>query len=408
MAKKSSASGSGSGNIFAQRRERLMKSLDGAIGLVFAGDGPPPLRGGWRTSDDFYYLTGINQEAGAAVLLDPANPDASRRSILFLRPLNPEADIWDGLRDPISAKLRSEHGFPWVMRTTNLPRMLTAAAKQRKTLACLHQFAVYDAPVSQDLATFRKVSERVPGVSIIDRTQLLPLMRAVKDEMEIGFMDRAAAATAAGFAAATKTIRPGVTERDVQRALENGFASLGGHATAYDSIVGTGRNGAVLHYHDNIAPLEAGQLLVIDAGAEIEHYACDVTRTYPVSGKFTAEQREIYELVLKAQEASINAARAGAWMYEVDGASRAVFEKAGVIDQYPHGTGHQLGLNVHDATPDGPLMPGMVITIEPGLYDVAKGYGIRIEDDILITAKGNRNLTAAIPKSVKDVEAAMR
>lgn len=394
--------------IYRARRERVLKELDGAIGLVFSGDGAPPLRGGWRASSDFYYLTGIEHENGAAVLFDPGNPDPTKRCILFLRPLNPEADIWDGIREGIGEAMRDRHGFSWVMRSTHLPRMLTAAARQRKTLACLQHFAVYDAPVSQDLAIFRKVGERVPGVSIVDRTQMLPLMRSVKDEHELALMERAAEASAVGYRAVLKAIRPGASERDVQRALEAGFAQGGGDGTAYDSIVGGGRNGAVLHYHNNNCVLESGSLLVIDAGAEVEHYACDVTRTYPVSGKFTAEQRELYELVLKAQEAAISAAKPGAWMWEVDAAARDIFRKAGVVDHYPHGIGHQLGLDVHDASPDAPLKPGMVVTIEPGLYQVDKGYGIRIEDDILITAKGNRNLTQMIPKTVKEIEAGMR
>jgi Xaa-Pro aminopeptidase len=171
--------------------------------------------------------------------------------------------------------------------------------------------------------------------------------------------------------------------------------------------VGSGINGTVLHYMDNSQPLGDGELLVIDSGAMLGDYAADVTRTYPVSGKFTAEQREVYEVVLQSQLAAIRAAKPGASMVDVGAAARAVIEKAGYGDAFIHGIGHQLGMEVHDVTPDGPLKPGMVVTVEPGIYLPGRKMGIRIEDDVLITAKGNQNLTLAIPKTVAEVEAAL-
>jgi Xaa-Pro aminopeptidase len=157
----------------------------------------------------------------------------------------------------------------------------------------------------------------------------------------------------------------------------------------------------------NTAKASAGELMVIDAGACYEGYAADITRTYPVSGKFTAEQRKLYEVVLEAQEASIEAVKPGRYMWEVEAAARKVIEKAGHGDKFIHGIGHQLGLEVHDATPDGALKAGMVITIEPGVYFADKNIGIRIEDDILVTASGGKNLSSMIPKSVREVEGAL-
>jgi Xaa-Pro aminopeptidase len=171
--------------------------------------------------------------------------------------------------------------------------------------------------------------------------------------------------------------------------------------------VGSGKNATVLHYMQNTAVCRAGELLVVDAGAAYEGYCADITRTYPVSGKFTKEQREMYELVLDAQEAAIDAVKPGRWMHEVDGAARKVFEKAGVADRFIHGIGHQLGMEVHDVTPDGPLREGMIITIEPGLYFPGKAMGIRIEDDVLVTRGGGKNLSSAIPKTVREVEGAL-
>lgn len=393
---------------FAARREAVLERLNGAVGLVFAGDGPPPLTGTWTPDPNFYYLTGIRDEPGAAVLLDPKAEDPRRRSILFLKPLNPELEEWDGFRERVSEDLKRKTGFATVMRTYQLPRWLTGVARKRLRLACLHPFAVYDAPVSPDLAVFRKVMERTVGVRTEDMTNLLPSMRAIKSRAELGVMRRAIEATAEGYRAAAAAIRPGVNERDVQRALEDGFARAGGTGIGYNSIVGAGVNSCVLHYNANNQDLEDGDVVLIDAAARVGGYTADVTRTFPVSGKFSPEQREIYDLVLRAQEAAIRAVRPGAWMHDVEAAARRVIERAGFGDAFMHGIGHPIGIEVHDATPDGPLKAGMVITIEPGVYLKDRKIGVRIEDDILVARGGPQNLTAMIPKKAEDVEAMVR
>lgn len=387
------------------RRERLLKSLKGAAAVVFAGEGGDS---SWKAHAHFVYLTGIRNETGAAVLFDPSAEDPKRQCVLFLRPVDPELQRWDGYRDVISAELKNRLGFRVVARTNYLPQAITVAARRTKRLACLHPFAVYPAEVSPDLAVFRKVVERVPGVAIEDKSQLLPQMRAVKSAAELATMRKAVAATVAGYKAAFKVIRSGVTESAIEQTLEQTYQAHGGTGLPYDSIVGAGINSTILHYNRNTAVTKAGDLIVIDSAAEVDGYAADVTRTVPVSGKFTGEQREMYELVLRAQLAAIKAARPGAKMCEVDAAARDIVEKAGQGDAFIHGIGHQLGLEVHDATPDGALKPGMVITIEPGVYFQDRKLGIRIEDDVLITRDGNEVLTAVIPKSVKAVEAALR
>ncbi len=374
---------------------------------MLAGDGSAPLVGKWRADSSFVYLTGITDEPGAAILFDPSNPDPTRRIALFLRPVNPEIDRWDGLRPLIGADLKRATGFTAIFRSIALANFLTSAVRRTKKAACLHPLAIYDAPVSPDLALLRKVAERVPGVSIADRSQELGLMRLAKSPTELALMRRAADITAAGYAAAMAHIRPGSTEALVQRALETTYTDHGAQGTAYNSIVGSGLNGTVLHYTANNAGLEKGDLLVIDSGAQYHGYACDVTRTYPVSGTFTSDQRDLYELVLAAQAAAINALRPGVHIVDVDAAARAVIDKAGHADAFMHGIGHSLGLDVHDLTPDGTLPEGAVVTIEPGVYFAASRTGIRIEDDILIKRRGFENLTAAIPKSVRDVEAAL-
>lgn len=386
------------------RRERVLAELNGAIGLVAAGDAGGGLHGVYKPDSHFAYLTGITAEPGAAVLFDPGADDPKRRTILFLKPLAPEVEAWDGLRDPISAQLKAKHGFDTIMRTTLLPRMLTASARLRKRMACLHSFAVYDAAVSADLAAFRKVSERVLGCAIEDRTNMLPAMRAVKSGNELALMRQAIEITADAYAKARGVMKAGVNERDVQRALEQEWFGKGASGNAYNPIVGAGKNSTVLHYNHNNQEMRAGDVLLIDAAAAFGGYCADITRTYPIDGKFTPRQREVYSLVLEAQIASIEAAKPGALIHEVDEASRKVFRKAGVEDYYIHGIGHQLGMDVHDATPDGAYVPGMVTTIEPGLYFPDEGLGVRIEDDILITANGNENLSKQIPKLLSEIE----
>jgi len=392
---------------YQARRDRVLRALRGAVGVVLAGDGAPPLQGFWQPNVHFEYLTGIKDEPGAAILFDPGSEDPKRRMILLLKPLNPEMEAWDGYRDPIGRVLKERTGFETVLRVGHLARLLTDAARRRGRLACLHPFAVYEAPVSPDLALFRKVVERVPGVKIEDMTDVLNSLRAIKSKVEVALLESAIEATAAGFEAVTRMLKPGVGEQDVQRTLERAFVAKGASGPAYNTIAGSGRNATVLHYMVNKAQVKAGELMVIDAGASFGGYAADITRTYPASGAFTREQRDLYDVVLRAQEAAIRAVKPGVHMWQVEAASRGVIEKAGHGDRFIHGIGHQLGMEVHDVTPDGPLKAGMVVTIEPGIYFSDTNIGIRIEDDILVTAKGGRNLSALIPKSVRGIEAAM-
>jgi Xaa-Pro aminopeptidase len=392
---------------YQSRRQKLFKSLNGAAAICFAGEGAPPLLGKWRPDPSFYYLTGLDTESGAALLFDPANENPKRRITLFLRPLNPESDRWDGYRDPISQSLKDATGFETVLRSTILAGTLTAAARRAKRVACLHPFSVYPNPLSPDLAAFKQIADRIPGLAIEDQTQLLPRMRAVKSKAELALMQQAANATAAGYQAILKQIKPGLTEADLDQTLEQTYKAHGASGVAYNSIVGSGLNATVLHYMDNRQPLLAGDLIVIDSAARVAGYAADVTRTYPVSGKFTPDQKQIYETVLRAEQAAIKSLRPGVTHTEVDAAARNVIEKAGFGDAFIHNIGHQLGLEVHDITPDGPLVEGMVLTIEPGIYLPDRKLGVRIEDDLVITKTGSKSLTDHIPKTIKEIERAM-
>jgi Xaa-Pro aminopeptidase len=391
---------------YAERRARVLAGLDAAVGLVFAGE-----QHGEEFACDpsFAYLTGVTSEPGAAILFDPRAENPDRRVVLFLKPRDIEREAWDGSRDPINGVLRERLGFPTVMRTTSIPAMLTAACRLRKRAACLHKLAVYDAPVSPDLAAFRKVAERVPGVAIEDRSDILARLRAIKSPAELGLMGAAIRATAMGHAAAARAlVAPSATEATVATALSRAFEDAGAQGHAYGPIVGGGPNACILHYRANSAPIAPGQLLVLDAGAKVRGYCADVTRTFPTDGRFTPRQRQVYEMVLEAQVAALNAVRPGVHLFEVDAAAREVFRRHGVLDYYLHGIGHQLGLETHDIAPDGPLQPGMVVTIEPGLYFADEGLGVRIEDDVLVTATGCDNLTRDIPKDAAEVERMVR
>jgi len=264
-------------------------------------------------------------------------------------------------------------------------------------------------------------------------------MRLVKDEHELAVMRRAAQISSAAHVRAMRTAAPGMREYQVEAELLHEFLRNGARAPAYGSIVASGANACVLHYRENSAELRKGELLLIDAGCELESYASDITRTFPVASRFSAVQRDVYELVLAAQEAGIRAVKPGADFIDYhDAATRVLVQGLidfrlckGSFDQvlednsykqyYMHRTGHWLGLDVHDAGDYmrkgkwRKLKPGMVLTVEPGLYirpapNVPKAFwniGVRIEDDVLVTSKGREVLTAACPKRVKDVEEAV-
>ena len=392
---------------FASRRDRLLQTLDNAVGLVMAGD-PGHGDGAFRSHADFEYLTGVVDEPGAMLLLDPTNPDERRRSMLFLKPLNRERERWDGYRPEISAALREHLGIEAIFRTDTLPRVLNIAVRRSHRMACLHTPSLYTQRVSLDLMIFRKVAERIPGITIEDRGEALARMRSVKSPQEVALIQHAIDITSVGFEAMLRTVSPGVEEYEVQEAIEHAYRSQGSRSSAFATIVGSGVNSTVLHYVANDQTLDGGDLVCVDSGAVFGGYAADVSRTVPVSGTFSKRQREIYELVLEAQTAAIEAIHPGVTFADLDDAARSVIAGAGYGDYFIHSIGHHLGLETHDVTPDGPLELGAVVTIEPGIYIPDEKIGVRIEDDVLVTESGSKVLSAKIPKRVADVQEAMK
>lgn len=393
---------------YAQRRRALRESLDGSIGLIMAGAADADLDASYRPHPHFEYLTGVVDEPGAVLLLDPSHPVESRRDTLFLQPSNPESEQWDGLRLTIGKTLRDRTGFETIHRTTMLPRVLTAAATRARSLACLHPLARYDQPVSPDLAIFKRIAERVPGVEILDRSEVPAQLRSVKSAAEIAVIQAAVDVTAEAFRTVMSTTAPGLGEADLESALHHAYRTGGAAGAAFGTIVGAGINSTVLHYRANDKPIGTGDMICIDSGASVGGYGADITRTIPADGTFSPRQREIYEIVLEAEQAAIDAVKPGVRIAELDKLARAIITKAGYGDAFIHGIGHHLGLETHDHAPaDAALAPGCVVTIEPGIYLPDERLGVRIEDDVVVTDDGSRTLSAAIPKTVADVEAAM-
>lgn len=392
--------------VYRRRRAKLMEQMGGGVAVIFSADSIPD---GGRQNTDFYYYTGLEFEAGAAVVLTPEEP--VWKETLFLAPVNPEVNRWDGERAILGRAVELGTGFARVMRTDALPGQLSAfvARAKEKELVYLGPIVGYESPVPKALDVYQKTTARIPGAGIRLEQDLVPLMRQVHDEAELRLMKRAIEATKAGLAAGMKAVRPGMSEYELKQVIEGGFRAAGCKRLAFPSIVGSGPNGAVLHYRDDSRVMNDGELVLCDVGAEYQYYAADVSRTFPVNGKFTPRQREVYEIVLKAQEAAIARCKPGAMIREdVHQAARDVIEQAGFTDDFFHGTSHFVGLDVHDSgLYHKPLVPGTVITVEPGIYLAEEKLGVRIEDEVLITETGCVVLTKSIPKTIAEIESAM-
>lgn len=395
--------------IFRERRRHVMDMLKDGVAVVY-GAGPvessaavaPP----FVQDGDFAWLTGVVDEPGAILVLAPA--ERTIKEWLLLPSRDPEVERWEVERLPLGTELERRTGFARVSRTGGLGNLVTTLAARSKTLHFLGPIVSAAAPVPKALDLYGMVMQRVPGVSLKDDSGLLPSLRIVKEPRELDLMRKALIATARGHIAAMKQARPGMTEKQLKAILEDAFRAGGGEGLAYDSIVATGRNAASLHYTGGSGVIGANDLILIDAAASVGGYACDVTRTFPASGKFTVEQRASYELVLAAQAAAVVKLKAGVYYEDLVEAAKDVFRKAGRVDDFTHGLGHLVGLDVHDVGDmSKPLPAGAVITVEPGLYVQSANEGIRIEDLYLITANGSERLSEGVPRTVAEIEAAM-
>ena len=396
----------------------------------------------FRPDSDFWYLTGF-AEPEAVLVLVPALPTTQKpaRTVLFLREKDREREIWTGRRLGVSAapeQLGVDEARPIERLWSDLPELLKNVERivWRTGLD-----EARDREMAKTIARLRGSAKGgvVPPLELLDPAPFLHEQRLFKTSGEIEVMRRAAAITREAHLAAMRQARAGRNEREIDALLEMHFRSGGGTGAAYTNIVAGGANATILHYVENDQVLRDGDLLLVDAGCEYDYYASDVTRTFPVSGRYSAEQRALYEVVLDAQLAAIAHVQPGVTFTSVheialarlvrglvelgllQGPVETALEKKSYERFYMHRTSHWLGLDVHDCgayVVDGrsrTLEPGMVLTIEPGLYvaedDLGvearwRGIGIRIEDDVLVTATGHDVLTAGIPKRVDEVEAA--
>ena len=423
------------------RRTTLAKRMGQGIAIIPTA--PEALRNRdthypYRYDSYFYYLTGFTEPEAVIVVIAGDTP----KSILFCRDKDMEREIWDGFRHGPSGAL-AEFGVDEAYSISELDsRMVSLLANQPELYFSLGADAAWDQRVTGWLNDVR--SQARSGVSapaaIRDVRLLLDEMRLIKSPQEIATMRRAATISAEAHARAMQATRPGKHEYEIEAELLHTFYRHGSQYPAYTSIVAGGANACVLHYIANNAPLNDGDLLLIDAGCELDGYASDITRTFPVNGRFSAAQKDVYELVLAAQEAAIARVNPQShWNAPHEAALRvlaqgfidlglcrgtvdAVLESGDYRQFYMHRTGHWLGLDVHDAgeyKQEGEwrtLQPGIMLTVEPGCYirpaegvpEAFWNIGIRIEDDALVTAEGCDIITHAAPKTVTDIEALMR
>jgi Xaa-Pro aminopeptidase len=387
-------------DVYRRRREALMKEMGEGVAVVYArgeedGDG-------YRQGSDLLYLTGVLEE-GAVLVLAPK--ERTYREYLLLPSRDPEAERWTGEREAIGAALRHKYGFEKIYRTGRLMSLVLDLAGRSPVLWQVSRPESDAEGKPKDLALYEKIGDKLPGVSTKTLGWTLARMRSRHSADELAIMQRAIRISEAGFAAAVAAIRPGATEALLEAEAERVWKAAGARRPAYASIVGSGPNSTILHYPRSERTMEAGDLVLMDMSAEFAHYAADITRTFPVSGRFSAEQRKIYEVVLKAQKAAFALLRPGAYYEDLDAVARKVIEDAGYGDYFIHGLGHFVGLDVHDAGAyQEPLAPGMVITLEPGIYLPDRKVGIRIEDDVLVTETGARYLSDGIPREPDDVE----
>jgi len=441
----------------AARRARLLAQLPpGAVAVLTTAPEAP--RNGdsdypYRYDSYFYYLTGFTEPDSALVLV-AAHGESPARSILFCREKNLEREIWDGFRHGPDAA-RAAFNFDDAHAIDDLDGELVKLLADAPALYCaLAHNSALDAQIRHWMSGARAKARsgvRAPA-SAVDLLPLLDEMRLFKDDGEQATMLRAAGISAQAHvramrSAGAQAAHAGLHEYELEAELLYAFRKNGAQAPAYNAIVAAGANACVLHYSANSAAIRDGDLVLIDAGCELDGYASDITRTWPVNGRFTGPQRQLYELVLAAQGAALEALAPGRPYSGMHDAALQVLAQGmldlGLLDKntcgsaadviadqrhlqfYMHGTGHWLGLDVHDVgqyrdvhaagKPSRALHAGMVLTVEPGIYvrpaaGVPEQYwntGIRIEDDVLITATGHTILSADAPKTVADIEKLM-
>lgn len=396
----------------------------------------------FRQDSDFWYLTGFPEPDAVAVIA----PNAKNSYTLYVRPRDPLMETWYGRRqgvDGAEKNYAADKAVSMDKFSSDLAKLLDGQEK------LYYRFSV-DRELDQQILKYlsgqriRRLKTAYPPHTIIDPTPVIGEMRLHKSESEVALMQTAADIAVEAHILAMKSVTPGMNEGQVESLMEAHMRDRGASGVAYNSIIGGGGNATILHYVENNMPLTDGDLILIDAGAEFQGYASDITRTFPVNGKYTSEQREVYDVVLDVQTRCIEYTKTGNTVkgrqeFSIElltegmkklgllkGKTKDLIKKKSYLKYYMHGVGHYLGLDVHDAgryfldqkaKNSRPFAPGMVLTVEPGLYIPPddktapakyRGIGIRIEDDVVVTENGNVNLTAGVPKDREEIENLMR
>ena len=428
-------------NRYSERRNKLGSMLPKNSAVVIAGASTlyrnADSSHAFRQDSNFWYLSGFNEAESTLVLL--VNEKNNVQSIAFVPEKDELKEIWDGYPAGPEGAMK-DYGFDLAFNNTEIDQRLPdLLAGHNQVFYPVGKSKTLDADIIEWIKSAKSKDRHSSAIDIADASSKVGNQRLIKDEDEIKIMKKACQISAEAHVEAMKFVKPGMTEQEMEAFYQYEFSKRGGRFSAYTPIVAGGENACVLHYVENSKPLKDGELLLVDAGCEFELYASDITRTFPINGKFTAPQLAIYEVVLEAQAKSIEAISTNNNVMDAQTISEKVITQGlidlGILqgsmeelhaagafkDFYMHKIGHWLGIDVHDAgdyMEDGDYMkfkPGMVTTVEPGIYissssdgeEKWKGIGIRIEDDILVTADGNENLTAFVPSDPKEIEALM-
>ena len=428
-------------NIFTDRRQKLGKIFPSNSAIVISGASTQYRNAdssyAFRQDSNFWYLSGFNEAESTLVIL--INDSGNTESIAFVPEKDKVKEIWDGHRAGPKGAI-DDYGFDAAFNNTeidmHLPGLLSGS---KQVFYPVGKNSALDKNIVKWLKAAKSKDRHSSSIDIADASSKLGNMRLIKDKHEIELMKKACLISAETHVEAMKFVKPGISEQEMEAYYLYEFAKKGGRFSAYTPIVAGGENACILHYVENSKRLNDGDLLLVDAGCEYESYASDITRTFPISGKFNKSQLAIYEIVLEANLKCIEAVTLNNNVMDVQIISEKVITQ-GLIDLgilngsledlhssgahkvfYMHKIGHWLGLDVHDAgdyMEDSEFMkfkPGMITTIEPGIYipsssnveDKWKGIGVRIEDDILVTSEGNENLTSSVPSDPKEIEELM-
>ncbi|MGC2285437.1 MAG: Xaa-Pro peptidase family protein [Candidatus Acidiferrum sp.] len=415
-------------SVYAARRAKLAAEVDAPV-ILWGLTGREEFSEAYvfEQENNFYYLTGHNEEEAGLILLPFQKNGASvpswngPREMLFLPPKNPEKEKWNGPRmSPTDPGIQARTGFASVLPFPEMRATLERLAKLYPTISTILPYEKENGGYPHERAVVDWIRSMAPQAELKDIRPNIEALREIKSPGEIEFLTQAIELSLDAHFAAMRMMRPGLYEYQIAAKMVEVHAMGGSEAEGYAPIVGAGPNSTTLHYDRLSRKIEDGDIVVLDVGAQFSGYSADITRTLPANGKFTPRQREIYDIVLAAQNAAIAALKPG--MNYCESGSKSVYKIAynyinahgkdlhgqSLGRYFIHGLGHDIGLDVHDPGDYcGPLEPGMVVTVEPGIYIPEENIGVRLEDDFLITDSGNKFLSERLPRDPAEIEKMM-